>query len=142
MNNQRLAQLAAYGMAKLTAIEKTGLGISYEFGGGNYVGVKHDGILNYHLADKVKPHLRSMKNLDKPIVVEGYNNNEPFVPQNIIENVLDSNIHIDYISYDSIQTYGDILWSEWCEVFDLLNLWQFDCRGWIEQGLAVELKEE
>ncbi len=170
MNKLTLAQLAAYGRVKVEGINgDVGYADLYDPEDGEVLLTEEgrtDGYWRY--IDNVKPHLRSMQNLDKPVVVEGYNESKEFVPIAELYYILaktpllkravvytannkkmiwaftgqcDPLLMVSLsklnFSYDRGELPADIV----VEYIDLLNLWQFDYRGWIEQGLAVELKD-
>lgn len=107
----------------------------------------------------VKPILRPMTDLIKPIVVEGYNNDEEFVPlvelaknrssnEGLSYELVrsgdpdDSNWYVNVEMPDSddsywfsmIDYYNPSMW-----IADLLNQWHFDYRDLIGQGLAIDI---
>ena len=101
----------------------------------------------------IKPILRPMRDLVTEIIVEGYNDNKPFVPLyhlapiafkfhkwnerfflTISEECVTVNISCK--NSDSIGIHCHIKLT--VSRIDLLNQWHFDYRGLIEQDLAIE----
>lgn len=91
--------------------------------------------------DDIKPILRPMSDIRKEIIVEGYNNDNPFTPSIILaKSFPDTDGDYSYCDEDYIipadcyLSYEDIASS-----IDLLNQWHFDYRGLIQKGLAIDI---
>ena len=83
-----------------------------------------------------KPILRPMTDLNKPIKVEGYNDNEEFVPINSLNKICliisaDLNLKSVFEGYLPINSCRDFI--------NLLYQWHFDYQNLIEQGLAIDI---
>lgn len=92
----------------------------------------------------IKPILRPLSDLTKPIKVEGYNEGEEFVPivkLNTIFNYIES-IYIffnDYklqIEFDKGECNSHTIWAN---VIQLLYQWHFDINGLCDRGLAIDM---
>lgn len=162
MNKPTQAQLAAYGGVTLTD-KRTGniLALHKCDFYYNQIELPHYDEPSCYIVrhlDDVIPHLRSMKNLDKPIVVEGYNDNEPFVPfeKLYLACYCMEELFANYYETEAFETgegkiefdgqsyvfFDKLIILEFHHIhYDLLNLWQFDYRGWIDAGYAKELKD-
>jgi len=117
-----------------------------------------------NLLKKIKPILRPMIDLTNSIIVKGYNNNKPFVPlidmakydmgnegnKYELKRDLDPYIASYYVKV-TIDGYNDPffynfnidvrythanLWE-----LDFLNQWNFDYRGLINKGLAIDINK-
>lgn len=106
----------------------------------------------------IRPFLHSMFDLTKETLIEGYNNNEPFVP--IIELgfvlfgyrgvLIDNKLRVGYENRDSwYWDNGDFYMEQqeadyytnvsYRKAYNLLYQWHFDVNGLIEKGLAINI---
>ncbi len=147
MENQRLTQLAAYGIIQaIDSRNMQGIITSYAYEINSvFFNYGDQGSGYFAKLKDVKPCLRSINNLDKPIVVEEYNEGREFVPTDELQRLYGASIGSgnEIFIGDGLFGWCDTVQSisTWAEIIDLLNLWQFDYRGWIKQGLAL-LKED
>jgi len=81
----------------------------------------------------VKFILRPMTDLSKEIIVNGYNNNEPFIPAYIFTRSKDKEIQKQII-HDICKS--PFLMRHW--IINLLYQWHFDVHGLIEKGYAID----
>lgn len=94
----------------------------------------------------IKPILRPMSDLTKPIKVEGYNEEEEFVP--ILE-FCDFEEDKEYALFSDLSIYFKTDKGNWVshyklslEDIQLLYQWYFDINGLCDKGLAIPYKNE
>ncbi len=145
MSKPTQAQIAAYGKIKVVVdmglIQLIGIITGADFDEGDFHVDLNDGSMAIP-SSHIFPHLHSMHNLDKPVVVEGYNDGEYFIPS---EKLLELGIiHPSglYANDYRLETVMKVCFHQHiATLIDLLNLWQFDYRRWIEAGYAKELED-
>lgn len=91
--------------------------------------------------EDVYPILRPMTDITKKIVVEGYNENKPFIPSSVIRESFNPTEQNDvFVATDGIiNEYCYLRYEEITSSIDLLNQWHFDYRGLIQKGLAIDI---
>lgn len=152
INKQKLiSEQAIYG--DLQGVLKSNEQVSINFIFGIDVGIMGNMLQGLKIdADEIKPILRPLSDLTKEITHQNYNNNQPFIPLEMLESEVykQTNGAID-CSCELVCYYGDLEpnWSIYdvynaCSAFaipiviDLLNQLHFDTRQLIDLGEAID----
>ena len=85
----------------------------------------------------IKPLLRPLSDLTKPITVEGYNDGKEFVPMDELYKLSDYTEYLDRIQEDAYEMNIPVRWPY--AVVELLFQWHFDVFGLIDDELAVDI---